>query len=78
MLEAWRLFGDNGVVKTCINEAINGLWGSKLYVFMKQQRSSEAFQLEGSMKHRHQDQAVCARKRYGLARFLFYRSQGVC
>jgi hypothetical protein len=22
MLEAWRLFGDNGVVKTCINEAI--------------------------------------------------------
>jgi hypothetical protein len=56
----------------------NGLWGRKLYVFMKKQWSSEAFWLEGSMKHRHQDQARCARKRYGLARFIFYQYQGVC
>jgi hypothetical protein len=39
--------------------------------------SSEAFQLDGSMKHHHQDQAGCARKRFVLARFSFYQSQGV-
>jgi hypothetical protein len=54
------------------------LWGSKLWVFTKQQWSSEAFRLDGSMKRHHQDQAGCARQRYVLARFSFYRSQGGC
>ena len=56
----------------------SGVWGSKMWVFTKQQWSSEAFRLEWSLKRCHQDQAGCARQRYGLARFSFYRSQGVC
>jgi hypothetical protein len=49
----------------------SGLWESTLEVFTKQQWSSEAFLLEGSFKRYHQDQAGCARKVYGLARFSF-------
>ena len=56
----------------------SGVWGSKMWVFTKQQWSREAFRLEWSLKRCHQDQAGCARQRYGLARFSFYRSQGGC
>ena len=79
MLEACCPLGDNGHVKMCLMKlSHSGVWGSKLCVFTKQQWSSEAFRLEWSMKHHHQDQAGCARQRYGLARFSFYRSQGGC
>ena len=79
MLEACRPFDDNGHVKMCINGAFpSWCMGEHLWVFTKQQWSSEAFRLEWSLKSYHQDQAGCARQRYGLARFSFYRSQGGC
>jgi hypothetical protein len=46
-----------------------GVIPSTLWVFMKQQWSIE--DLEGSMKHRHQDQEVCASKGMALIGFLF-------
>jgi hypothetical protein len=79
MLEACRPFGDNGHVKMCINRAFpSWCMGEHLWVFTKRRWSSEAFRLEWSLKSYHQDQAGCARQRYGLARFSFYRSQGGC
>ena len=79
ILEVWRPFGDNGHVKICINGAFpSWCMGEHLWVFTKQQWSSEAFRLEWSLKSYHGDQAGCARQRYGLARFSFYRSQGGC
>jgi hypothetical protein len=56
----------------------NGLWGSKLKSSPKKQWSSEAFRLDVNMKHHHQDQAGCSKKRYVISTFSFYRSQGVC
>ena len=49
MLEACRPFGDNRHVKMCLMKlSHSGVWGSKSWVFTKQQWSSDALRLDGT------------------------------
>ena len=79
MLDACHPLGDHGYEKICLKEKLSrsGVWGSKSQVFIKLAQSRKVVQLEEVKTVIFSSSGLCARQRYILIGFLFYRSHVV-